>query len=66
MDLDMTMPDNMTSEEYSLHAAPVLKLLQIAYEVQLADMEDLEMRYENMRSLEQVGCSVNAGCTFAR
>ena len=54
--IDLACPDGMGAEEYCQHAAPLLQLLQIAYEVQLADMEELELRVESTHSLEQVLC----------
>ncbi|NJR42155.1 MAG: hypothetical protein HC767_05340 [Akkermansiaceae bacterium] len=54
MAIDLACPAEMGTEEYSQHATPLLKLLQIAYEVQLTDMEELELRIESSRSLEQV------------
>lgn len=54
MAIDLACPAGMGTEEYSQHATPLLQLLQIAYEVQLADMEELELRVESTHSLEQV------------
>ena len=54
--INLTCPDGMGTEEYSQHATALLQLLQIAYEVQLADMEELELRVESTHSLEQVPC----------
>jgi hypothetical protein len=54
MAIDVARPAGMGVEDYSRHAARLLQILQIAYEVQLADMEELELRVESTHSLEQV------------
>ena len=63
--INLTCPDGMGTEEYSQHAKPLLQLLQIAYEVQLADMEELELRVESTHSLEQVSPLPSKGLRVA-
>jgi hypothetical protein len=55
---DLARPAGMGAEDYSKHAARLLQVLQIAYEVQLGDIEELELRLESTHRLEQVATHV--------
>lgn len=58
--LDITQPADMSAGAYGKLAFRVVVLMQLAYEAQLLEVEDMEIQIDRARNVEKV----NVFCQF--
>lgn len=55
--MDVSQCSAMNTDEYGKISFRVMSLLQLAYELQLVEMEELELQSDRAKTIEQAGAA---------